>query len=126
MLFCPSTMFNGFVVGRARTVWLRTPDGARLFNAVVATECLPRHGQEFDTVSVCLSKGLGAPIGSILAGPKSIQTAMRRHRKLFGGAMRQNGILAAAAIYALENNIERLARDHESALDSGADHRETM
>jgi threonine aldolase len=91
-------------------------DGARLFNAVVATG-VPAEtwASEFDTVSVCFSKGLGAPVGSALAGPKSMLKAMRRNRKLFGGAMRQSGIIAAGALYALEHNIERLADDHVSA-----------
>ncbi len=91
-------------------------DGARLFNAIVATGVSAESwAQEFDTVSICLSKGLGAPVGSVLAGPKSLAVAMRRARKLFGGAMRQSGILAAAALYALDHNIERLTDDHASA-----------
>ncbi len=95
---------------------IRHLDGARLFNAVVATGVpADQWAKEFDTVSICLSKGLGAPVGSILAGPRSLQKAMRRNRKLFGGAMRQSGILAAAALFALENNIPRLADDHQHA-----------
>ncbi len=91
-------------------------DGARLFNAVVATGVpAATWAREFDTVSVCFSKGLGAPVGSALAGPKSMLKAMRRNRKLFGGAMRQSGIIAAGALYALEHNIPRLAEDHLSA-----------
>lgn len=91
-------------------------DGARLFNASVATGipldswCAP-----FDTVSVCFSKGLGAPVGSALAGPQSLIETMRRHRKLFGGAMRQSGIIAAGALFALEHHLQRLADDHRSA-----------
>jgi threonine aldolase len=91
-------------------------DGARLFNAVVATGIAARDwAQHFDTVSVCFSKGLGAPVGSALAGPRSLMRLARRHRKLFGGGMRQAGILAAGALYALENHVERLAEDHENA-----------
>ena len=71
--------------------------------------------RQVDTVSVCLSKGLGAPVGSALAGPRSLLTAMRRARKLFGGGMRQSGILSAAALFALEHNIPRLAQDHAAA-----------
>lgn len=91
-------------------------DGARLFNAVVATGVeADRWGAPFDTVSVCFSKGLGAPVGSALCGPKDLIEQARFHRKLFGGAMRQSGILAAAALYALDHRIERLAEDHEVA-----------
>ncbi|HTN74433.1 MAG TPA: threonine aldolase family protein [Pirellulaceae bacterium] len=75
-------------------------DGARLFNAVVATKIhADRWARHFDTVSVCFSKGLGAPVGSALAGPKEMIQEARRHRKLFGGAMRQAGIIAAGALY---------------------------
>lgn len=91
-------------------------DGARLFNAVVASGIeASRWASRFDTVSVCFSKGLGAPVGSALVGSRGMLPAMRRHRKVFGGAMRQSGILAAAALYALENNIGRLAEDHMHA-----------
>jgi threonine aldolase len=91
-------------------------DGARLFNAVVATGIpAARWAQHFDTVSICFSKGLGAPIGSALAGPRSAIAKAHRHRKLFGGGMRQAGVIAAAALYALEHNIERLADDHRHA-----------
>jgi threonine aldolase len=91
-------------------------DGARLFNAVVATRIeADRWARHFDTVSVCFSKGLGAPVGSALAGPKELIQEARRHRKLFGGGMRQAGIIAAGALYALENNIPRLAEDHANA-----------
>jgi threonine aldolase len=91
-------------------------DGARLFNAVVATGIPARDwAQHFDTVSVCFSKGLGAPVGSALAGPVELIRKARRVRKLFGGGMRQAGIIAAGALYALENNIERLAEDHANA-----------
>ncbi|WP_196894435.1 threonine aldolase family protein [Aureivirga marina] len=95
-------------------------DGARLFNAIVATKDSPKtFGKLFDTISVCLSKGLGAPIGSLLLGTKKdIQKALR-YRKLFGGGMRQVGYLAAAAIYALDNHVERLKIDHERAKKIG-------
>jgi threonine aldolase len=101
----------------ARRNGLRTHlDGARLFNAVVATRIpAEKWAAEFDTVSVCFSKGLGAPVGSALAGSREAIAAARRHRKLFGGGMRQAGILAAAALYALEHNRERLADDHDNA-----------
>lgn len=91
-------------------------DGARLFNAVVASGISASDwAQHFDTISVCFSKGLGAPVGSALIGTKAMIREMRRHRKLFGGAMRQSGFLAAAALYAIENNIPQLAVDHANA-----------
>jgi threonine aldolase len=91
-------------------------DGARLFNAAVATGVdAARWARHFDTVSVCFSKGLGAPVGSALAGTEDVIRRARRHRKLFGGAMRQAGIIAAGALYALENNVNRLAEDHANA-----------
>ena len=91
-------------------------DGARLFNALVEKNETPKqYGSLFDTISVCLSKGLGAPIGSILLGSKEHIEKALRIRKLLGGAMRQAGFLAAAGIYALDNHIERLASDHERA-----------
>lgn len=91
-------------------------DGARLFNALVAKGETPKqYGELFDTISICLSKGLGAPIGSVLLGSKKdIQKAIRI-RKLFGGAMRQVGYLAAAGIYALDRHVNRLAEDHKRA-----------
>ncbi len=91
-------------------------DGARLMNAAVATDLSARElAEPFDTVSLCFSKGLGCPVGSILAGPTDwINRALRR-RKVLGGGMRQVGILAAAAIYALDHHVERLAEDHENA-----------
>jgi threonine aldolase len=91
-------------------------DGARLFNAVVATR-IPAHdwAGHFDTVSICFSKGLGAPVGSALCGPADLIRRARRIRKPMGGGMRQAGIIAAGALYALENNIERLAEDHAHA-----------
>lgn len=91
-------------------------DGARLFNAVVATGIQPaRWSASFDSVSICLSKGLGAPVGSLLAGTTEFVRRARRARKLFGGGMRQVGILAAGGLYALQHNVERLAEDHEHA-----------
>lgn len=91
-------------------------DGARLMNAAVAIGCdSDALARGFDTVSLCLSKGLGAPVGSILAGPRDLIAAARRLRKLLGGGMRQTGILAAAAIHALDHNVARLAEDHARA-----------
>ena len=88
-------------------------DGARLFNALVAkNETCRQYGEVFDTISICLSKGLGAPVGSVLTGPKELIKKARRIRKIFGGGMRQAGFMAAACIYALENNVARLADDH--------------
>ena len=95
-------------------------DGARLFNALVAKNETPKqYGQLFDTISICLSKGLGAPIGSILLGSKKDIEQALRLRKLLGGGMRQVGFLAAAGIYALDNHIERLAEDHKKAKEIG-------
>jgi len=91
-------------------------DGARLMNAVVASSIsAQRWSAPFDTVSVCFSKGLGAPVGSALAGPRDKIKQARRYRKLFGGGMRQAGIIAAGALYALEHHVERLAEDHAHA-----------
>lgn len=91
-------------------------DGARLFNALVAKDETPKqYGELFDTISICLSKGLGAPVGSILLGTKEHIAKALRIRKLFGGAMRQAGFLAAAGLYALEHHVERLVEDHQKA-----------
>jgi threonine aldolase len=91
-------------------------DGARIWNAHVATGIsLSDYVSAFDSVSVCLSKALGAPIGSMILGSKAFIEEARRNRKLFGGAMRQVGLLAAGALYAVEHNIERLVIDHENA-----------
>jgi len=88
-------------------------DGARIFNALTETQRKPSEiGVLFDSISVCLSKGLGTPAGSVLLGTKTFIKEARRVRKAFGGGMRQVGILAAAGIYALDNNIERLKEDH--------------
>ncbi len=91
-------------------------DGARLFNACVAKGYSAAHvGQHFDTISICFSKGLGCPMGSILVGNKEDIRKARRIRKLFGGALRQAGVVAAAALYAMEHHVERLAIDHDNA-----------
>ena len=91
-------------------------DGARLFNALVAkNETCRQYGEVFDTISICLSKGLGTPVGSVLIGPKDLIKKARRIRKIFGGGMRQAGFMAAAGIYALEHNVARLAEDHQHA-----------
>ena len=91
-------------------------DGARLWNASVASGVSPKeYAQHFDTISVCFSKGLGAPVGSALVGPEDTIERARKFRKIFGGGMRQAGIIAAGALYALENNIERLKEDHYKA-----------
>ncbi len=91
-------------------------DGARLWNASVATGIPPAvYAAEFDSVSVCFSKGLGAPVGSAVAGSRDLIAEARRYRKIYGGGMRQAGVLAAACLYSLDHNIERLAEDHEKA-----------
>lgn len=92
-------------------------DGARVFNAAVklnvSLQAISRH---FDSISICLSKGLGAPVGSVLCGNRELIQKARRWRKVLGGGMRQAGILAAAGIYALEHHVERLQDDHDNAL----------
>jgi threonine aldolase len=91
-------------------------DGARLWNATIATGIpLDEYARHFDSVSVCLSKGLGAPIGSVISGTSDFIQIARRNRKMFGGGMRQVGIIAAAGIYAIENNFNRLIEDHRNA-----------
>jgi len=91
-------------------------DGARIFNALAETGDAPQSiGAAFDSVSICLSKGLGAPVGSLLIGNKAFVAAARRVRKVMGGGMRQAGFLAAAGIYALNNHVERLRDDHDNA-----------
>ncbi len=91
-------------------------DGARLWNASVASGvALRTWASLFDTVSVCLSKGLGTPVGSVLVGSRDVIAKAHRFRKMFGGGMRQVGILAAAGLYALDHNVERLADDHANA-----------
>jgi threonine aldolase len=91
-------------------------DGARLWNVAVASKCtLGELAAPFDLVSVALSKGLGAPAGSVLAASRELIASAVRHRRMLGGAMRQAGVLAAAGLYAIEQNIERLADDHDNA-----------
>ena len=91
-------------------------DGARIFNAAVKLD-IPVHDvcQHFDSTAFCLSKGLGAPVGSLLCGSNDLIREARRWRKTLGGGMRQAGVIAAAGLYALENNVDRLAEDHDSA-----------
>ncbi|MBN1252488.1 MAG: aminotransferase class I/II-fold pyridoxal phosphate-dependent enzyme [Bacteroidales bacterium] len=91
-------------------------DGARLFNAIAVKKYTTIDiGNLFDSVSICLSKGLGTPVGSVIIGNSEFIDKAKRYRKLFGGAMRQAGYLAAAGIYALDNHVERLKKDHENA-----------
>jgi threonine aldolase len=91
-------------------------DGARLMNASVASGVAAAdYGRQFDTVTLCLSKGLGCPLGAVLAGSTEHMTKARRYKHLFGGAMRQSGIAAAAGVYALDHHVERLADDHANA-----------
>jgi len=93
-------------------------DGARIFNAIVHKKEDPtQYGKVFDSISICLSKGLGAPVGSVLLGATPFIKKARRWRKVFGGGMRQAGSLAAAGIYALDNHVERLKEDHTKALE---------
>jgi threonine aldolase len=95
-------------------------DGARLWNALIAkNETAIQYGEVFDSISVCLSKGLGAPIGSVLIGNAKIMENAIRIRKILGGGMRQLGYLAAAGLYAIENHIDRLAEDHKKAKEIG-------
>lgn len=95
-------------------------DGARLWNALVAKqETTKQYGALFDTISVCLSKGLGCPIGSVLVGSKELMQNAIRIRKIFGGGMRQVGYLAAAGLYALDHHIDRLSEDHQKAKEIG-------
>ena len=91
-------------------------DGARIFNAAVATGiAVKEYAQYFDTVTICLSKGLGAPVGALICSDNNVGKKIHRFRKVMGGAMRQAGIVAAAGLYALQNNVEQLEKDHESA-----------
>ncbi|MCP4800874.1 MAG: low specificity L-threonine aldolase, partial [bacterium] len=91
-------------------------DGARLFNAAIATGTDPaRIVRDYDSVSICLSKGLGAPVGSVLVGSSDFISLAHRWRKMFGGGMRQAGVIAACGLYAIDNHIERLTEDHEMA-----------
>ena len=95
-------------------------DGARFFNAIVKTGENPsQYGELFDTISICFSKGLGAPVGSVLLGSKDQMKEARRVRKVFGGGMRQAGYLAAACIHALDSHVDRLSEDHNRANEIG-------
>jgi len=101
-------------------------DGARFFNAVTELGCDARRlAAPMDTISVCLSKGLGTPAGSVLVGPQEMMGQLRRNRKILGGAMRQSGVLAAAGLYALEHHLPQLAEDHAHAARLAAALRET-
>ncbi|MNX55995.1 Low specificity L-threonine aldolase [compost metagenome] len=107
---------------QAATAWAREHglathlDGARVFNAAVASgKPVADLCQPFDSVSVCFSKGLGAPVGSVLVGSEDLIARAHRWRKMLGGGLRQSGVLAAACLYALEHNVDRLAEDHENA-----------
>jgi threonine aldolase len=104
-------------VATAREIGLAVHlDGARLLNAAVAQGVQPAEiAGRFDTVTLCLSKGLGCPLGAVLAGSASLMERAWREKHLFGGAMRQAGIVAAAGLYALDHNVERLAEDHAHA-----------
>jgi threonine aldolase len=105
------------VVATARELDLRLHlDGARLLNAAVALGVPAAEiGRPFDTVTLCLSKGLGCPLGALVAGSEELMVKARRGKHLFGGAMRQAGIVAAAGVYALDHNVDRLADDHVRA-----------
>ncbi|WP_026464755.1 threonine aldolase family protein [Adhaeribacter aquaticus] len=95
-------------------------DGARVFNALLAAQEAPEaYGQYFNSISICLSKGLGAPVGSVLLGSKELIYKSKRIRKVLGGGMRQAGFLAAAGLYALEHQVDRLAEDHARAKELG-------
>lgn len=95
-------------------------DGARLFNALVVTNDKPTdYGNVFDSISICLSKGLGCPVGSLLLGSEEVIKQARRFRKAMGGGWRQAGYLAACGIYALDHHIERLKEDHQRAKKIG-------
>ncbi len=116
------TIYPLSTIERIRTIAVRHRipmhlDGARLFNAVAATTLPPTvYAQHFETVSICLSKGLGAPVGSLLlSNDQQVINRARRFRRMYGGAMRQAGIVAAAGIYALERHVARLKTDHEHA-----------
>ena len=112
-----SRTYLGEAVQLAKSRSLATHlDGARIFNAAVALKTTVKDlCAGFDSVSACLSKGLGAPAGTVLLGSKELVAKARRHRKILGGAMRQAGIIAAAGLYALEHNVDRLSIDHENA-----------
>ncbi|HJU03563.1 MAG TPA: low-specificity L-threonine aldolase [Nitrospiraceae bacterium] len=114
-IYPPSTIERIKAVARAHDIPMHL-DGARLFNAVVATGVpAADYARHFETVSFCLSKGLGAPVGSIIAADRATIEKLRPLRRMYGGGMRQAGILAAAGIYALEHHIARLQEDHDHA-----------
>ena len=93
-------------------------DGARLMNAIVAKKEDPKaYGKVFDTISICLSKGLGAPMGTVLVGNQDLMNKAIRIRKVLGGGMRQVGFMAAAGLFAMKHQLERLVEDHDKALD---------
>jgi len=97
--------------------WVLHLDGARVFNASIASgDTVEQIARPFDSISFCLSKGLGAPVGSLICGSREFIQEALRIRKLFGGGMRQAGVIAAAGLYALDHNVERLAEDHAKAL----------
>lgn len=114
---CYTTEQIKAVADEARKHGLKTHlDGARVFNALAATgDQAQDYGQYFDTISICLSKGLGCPIGSLVLGSKELIKKAKRTRKVLGGGMRQVGYLAAAGVYALDHHIERLQDDHQRA-----------
>ncbi len=117
------TLEEMYAISRAAAEYglARHLDGARIFNVLVETGDRPDEvGRLFDTVSICLSKGLGAPAGSVLLGPRSMLAEARRIRKVMGGGMRQAGYLAAACTYALDNHVDRLATDNRHAALLGA------
>lgn len=115
MVLSPATLAASAAPARAAGMAVHM-DGARLFNAAVSLGCAPRDIADVaDTVSICLSKGLGAPVGSVLVGPADLIAKARRLRKMLGGGMRQAGILAAAGLYALTENIDSLSEDHRRA-----------
>ena len=111
--------FNEILRIRAFCKKMKLPlhlDGARVFNALTENHIdYKEYGKQFDSISICLSKGLGAPVGSLLLGDKDFIHQARRVRKVFGGGMRQAGIIAAGGLFALQNNVERLTIDHEHA-----------
>ena len=99
-------------------------DGARVFNAAVATKTpLDRMVRDYDSISICLSKGLGAPIGSVLVGSASFIAQAHRWRKMFGGGMRQAGMIAAAGLHALDHHVERMAEESRASDSYGKRHR---
>jgi threonine aldolase len=117
----PLPYLDAFAAFCAARGLARHLDGARLFNAAVALGVPPSHiARHFDSVSVCFSKGLGAPVGSALCGPRALIGSARRLRKMLGGGMRQAGVLAAACLHALDHHVDRLAIDHARAARLGA------